>query len=181
MPRKPRVNIEDGIYHAFARGNNRMALFYDDEDRGGYLRLLERVAGLKDWRCLAFCLMTNHIHLMIETPEANLSSGMQTLQGRYAQGFNFRHGRSGHVFEGRYGAVLIESDVHLRAAAAYIARNPVDAALCERPESWAWSSYRATIGAEVPPWLDTRRLLRFFGSDIEAARRAYAGMVAQAL
>jgi len=179
MARKPRENVQGGIYHAFARGNNRMALFHDDEDRGGYLRLLEWVAAAAKWRCLAFCLMTNHIHLLIETPDANLSSGMQVLQGRYAQGFNRRHARSGHVFEGRYGAVLIESDAHLCAAAAYIARNPVNAALCERPENWPWSSYEATVGSQVPPWLDVRRLLSYFGSDFIAARRAYVAMVAE--
>jgi REP element-mobilizing transposase RayT len=155
-----------------------MPVFRDDVDRGAYLRLLQSTVTLTRWRCLAFCLMTNHVHLLIETPQANLSSGMQALHGRYAQTFNLRHRRTGHVFEGRYGAVLVESDAHFCATAAYVARNPVAAGLCERPEGYPWSSYESTLGAEVPDWLDSGRLLSFFGSDPDAARRAYADMVA---
>ena len=168
--------MENGIYHAFARGNNRMPLYTDVADRKAFLRMLEVVVGR--WRCLAYCLMTNHIHLLVETPEANLSQGMQVLQGRYARAFNFRHGRSGHLFQGRYGAVLVASDAHLCATAAYIARNPVAAALCRRPEDWPWSSYGATVRAEPLQWLAAGRLLSFFGSEREIARRAFSDMVA---
>jgi REP element-mobilizing transposase RayT len=179
MPRKPRVNVDGGIYHAFARGNNRMALFHDDEDRVGYLDLLQRVTARWRWRCLAYCLMTNHVHLLLETPESNLSSGMQMLQGRYAQSFNRRHGRSGHVFGARFGAVLVDSDVHVCTAAAYIARNPVEASLCGEPAAWPWSSYGAVFEVGGSSWVDTSRLLEFFGSSLPSARRAYALLVAE--
>ncbi len=179
MPRKPRVNVENGIYHAFARGNNRMALYRDDVDRDVYLETLSRVVGAFRWRFLAYCLMTNHLHLLVETPEANLSTGMQILHGQYAQAFNSRHGRSGHVFQGRYGAVLVGSDAHLCATAAYIARNPVAAKLCDRPDGWTWSSFGATMGGPAPSWLDVDRLLSFFDSDRTAARRSLADMVVE--
>ena len=178
VPRKPRINVEGGIYHAFARGNNRMPVFRDDVDRGAYLQRLQRISANKEWRCLAFCLMTNHVHMLVETPEGNLSSGMRVLLGRYAQAFNLRHKRSGHLFEGRFGSVLVESDAHLCATAAYIARNPVAAALCDRPENWIWSSYALTLDAQAESWIDTARLLSFFGPEPEAARRAYVDMVA---
>jgi REP element-mobilizing transposase RayT len=178
MPRPPREIVENGAYHVFTRGNNQMAVFRDDMDRGVYVEMLEAVVRSWRWRCLAYCLMTNHVHLLIETPMANLSEGMQVLQGRYARSFNLRHGRSGHLFQGRFGAVLIQSDAHLCSTAAYIARNPVAAAMCARPDAWVWSSYRATVRGPAPTWLDTERLLQFFGSRRELAARAYADMVA---
>ncbi|HEY8002561.1 MAG TPA: transposase [Solirubrobacterales bacterium] len=176
MPRKPRQNLEGGVYHVYARGNAQSLIFADDADRRIYLRLLGKVVVRQRWRCLAYCLMGNHVHLLLETPCANLSPGMQRLQGRYAQTFNSRHGRSGHVFQGRYGAVRITSDGQLCAAAAYIARNPVEATLCERPEQWRWSSYRAAIQGSPPTWLDAHRLLSYFGTVDGAARRRYAQM-----
>ena len=119
----------------------------------------------KRWRCLAYCLMDNHVHLLIETPEANLGSGMQWLHGFYAQAYNERHGRVGHVFQGRYGAVRITSDEQLWTVAAYIANNPVEGGLCARPEDWPWSSHAAAIlGRPSPDWLDVERL-RTMGSD----------------
>ena len=178
MPRRPRENVEGGIYHVYARGNSGEIIYCDDVDRHIYLRMLGKAIDAKRWRCLAYCLMDNHVHLLLETPEANLSSGMQRLHARYAQTFNARHGRSGHVFQGRYGAVLIRSDAQLLAAAAYIARNPIDAGLCKRPEDWPWGSHRAAIRGSAPAWLDMDRLLAYFGPDRQEARRSYGQMVA---
>jgi putative transposase len=141
MARKPRENVEGGIYHVYARGNGREAIYRDPIDMQTYLGMLGQVVRSKRWFCLAYCLMNNHVHLLLETPEANLSSGMQRLHSGYARSFNARHGSVGHVFQGRYGAVRIVTDGQLCAAAAYIARNPVDAGLCVRPEHWPWSSY----------------------------------------
>ena len=174
VPRKPRENVDGGVYHAYARGNDRAVVYRDDVDRQIYLRMLARVAIAKRWRCLAYSLMPNHVHLLIETPEGNLGRGMQRLHGGYAQTFNARHGRSGHVFQGRYGAVRMMSDEQLCATAGYIARNPVEATLCESPEEWQWSSYRAATTGPAPAWLDVERLLTYFSTDSDKACRRYA-------
>jgi putative transposase len=176
VPRKPRENLQGGVYHVYARGNARHLVYRDDVDRWTYLELLENVVFTNRWRCLAYCLMGNHMHLLLDTPDANLSFGMQRLHGCYAQTFNARHGRSGHVFQGRYGAVRMTSDGQLCATAAYIARNPVEARLCEKPEDWRWSSYRAAIRAPAPAWLDADRLLSYFDTERDAACRSYAQM-----
>jgi putative transposase len=105
VPRKPRAELAGGVHHVFARGNGRQLIYLDDADRGSYLAMLARAVAHRQWRCLAYCLMDNHVHLLIETPLPNLGAGMQWLHGRFAQQFNERHGRSGHVFQGRYGSV----------------------------------------------------------------------------
>jgi REP element-mobilizing transposase RayT len=124
-----------------------------------YVTDLAKVVTRFEWFCLAYCLMPNHIHLLLQTPLRNLGRGMQRLQGRYAQTFNRRHHRVGHLFQGRYGAVAITDDEQLATAVGYIAVNPVVAGLVERPEGWRWASHRAMTGEEaVPAWLATRRL-----------------------
>jgi REP element-mobilizing transposase RayT len=128
MARKPREDVADGISHVFARGNDRRVIYRDDSDRQTYLRLLARAVTQFRWGVLAYCLMPNHVHLLIETPLANLGAGMRWLHGLYAREFNDRHGRSGHVFQGRYGSVRVKSDEQLWGVAAYIAMNPVEAA-----------------------------------------------------
>ncbi len=173
MARKPRENVEGGIYHVFARGNDRRPVFLDRRDRGVYLRNLGNTVARLNWIALAYCLMENHVHLLIETPDGNLSAGMQRLHGAYVQAFNSRHGRVGHVFQGRYGAVRVKSDGQLFAVASYVARNPVEAGLCSRIDEWEWSSYRAVAGLAVPPWLDTNRLLSYFDPDPAVARSRY--------
>jgi hypothetical protein len=121
--------------------------------------------------------MPNHVHLLFETPEPNLGAGMQRLHGDYGQTFNERHGRSGHVFQGRYGSVLVTTDEQLWHVAAYIVLNPVSAGLCRRPEEWPWSSHMATIGGRTRhEWLDVARLLSHFEGLGGDARRRYAAM-----
>ena len=117
--------------------------------------------------------MTNHLHLVLETPDADLSSGMQWLHGAYGQAFNRRHGRRGHLFEGRYGATRARSDEQVCVAAGYVARNPVDAGLCRRPEDWPWSSFRETVQPGIAEWVDADRLLSFFAMNQLTARRLY--------
>jgi putative transposase len=164
MPRKPRIEMKGAVHHVYARGNDRRVIYLDDVDRSEYLRMLERVVRWKRWRCLSFCLMDNHVHLLVETPEANLGSGMQWLHGRFAQLFNARHDRVGHVFQGRYGSKLMKDDGQLWTAAAYIARNPVAAGLCSAPADWLWSSHRVLVGQQDLEWLDGKRLLEFYDS-----------------
>lgn len=178
MPRPPRENVENGVYHVFARGNDRQVVYRDDADRGLYLRGVGAIVVDYEIGCLAYCLMNTHVHLLLETPHANLSAGMHRLQSGYAQRFNRRHDRVGHLFQSRYGAVRIESDRQLCGTAAYIARNPVEAGLCRRAEEWRWSSFRETMSASRShAWLDGTRLLSFFGAG-EAAKRGYAEMTA---
>ena len=158
VARPHREEVEGGIVHAFARGNAKQPIYFDDADREAYLRILGLVIKKRRWRCLAYCLMDNHVHLLLETPEANLAAGMQSLHGVYAQTFNERHDRVGHLFQGRYGSVRITTDSHLWTTVRYIALNPVAAGLSTRPAEWKWSSYCA-LGAGMPTWLDHGRLL----------------------
>jgi putative transposase len=178
MARKPREESPGAVHHVFARGNDRIDIYRDDHDRRLYLALLERVVLRQRWSCLAYCLMDNHVHLLIETPIANLAAGMQLLHGMYAQSFNRRHRRSGHVFGGRYGGVPVKTDAQLVMVARYIARNPIEAGLRADPAAWPWSSHAATLAAGGPPWLDHPRLLAHFGADGGDARRRYADLVA---
>jgi putative transposase len=176
MARKTRENQPGGVYHVFARGNDRELIYRDDVDRRMYLARLEKAVHKFGWHQLAYCLMNNHVHLLIETPQANLSEGMRALHSGYAQTFNLRHGRVGHVFQGRYGAVLMERDAQVCAAAAYIARNPVEAGLCRAPEQWPWSSFALVFGGRTPGWLDAARLISFFGARPGSGRDNYVEM-----
>jgi putative transposase len=158
MARRPRENLHGGIYHVFARGNAGIRVYADDVDRAIYLHYLERGLRRTGVRCLAYCLLTTHMHLLLETPEANLSDLMHRVHSSYAQAFNVRHDRFGHLFQGRYGAVRIETDAQLVAVARYIAQNPVEAGLCAEPEEWRWSSAWFTNGHPGPDWLEQTNL-----------------------
>jgi REP element-mobilizing transposase RayT len=184
MPRKPRMELEPGVHHVFARGVERRKVFEDDRDRRMYVALLARAVRQQRWRLLAFCLMPNHIHLLVETVEPmTLGLGMQGLHGDYAQAFNQRHARAGHLWGGRYGSKRMEDDGQLWLVAAYIAANPVAARLCRRPEAWRWSSHASVSApaANVPPWLDVERLLSYFSVLGGDPRERYATLVADRL
>ena len=180
MARPLRLEVPNGIYHVTSRGNERAAIFRDDPDR---LRFLELVADLREgysWRVLAYCLMGNHYHLLAQTPEPNLSQGMRQLNGVYAQSFNRRHDRVGHLLEGRYRARLVKSDEHLFAATRYIVRNPIRAGFCRHPGEWRWSSHCAALGLEPPRFLDVTALLSYYGSPREVAQQRYRVCVEEA-
>jgi putative transposase len=177
MPRKARLELEAGVHHVYARGNGQQPIYLGDADRLLYLRLLGHVVVRQQWRCLAYCLMPNHVHLLVETREPNLGAGMGRLHGSYAQMFNARHARSGHLFQGRFGSVTMRNDEQLLWAARYVVRNPVEAWLCDEPGDWAWSSHAATLEGRAPQWLDTPRLLAYFGADGGDPRRRYADFV----
>jgi putative transposase len=121
--------------------------------------------------------MDNHIHLLVETPRPNLSTGMQRLHGEYAQTFNRRHKRTGHLFEERFHNVVVLDDAHLWTLLRYIAANPVKAGLCTSPEQWPWSSHAAILSGTSPPWLDERRLLSFVGADGGNPRDRHADLL----
>jgi putative transposase len=178
MPRKPRNEKEPGVHHVFARGNDRREIFIDDEDRRFYLRQLGRITARRKWRTMAYCLMDNHMHMLIETVTPNLGDGMRDLHSIYAQRFNRRYRGTGSVFELRYGSTPIESDAQLQVTAAYVALNPVDAGLCDQPEEWVWSSHAAALGTLTPPeWLDVPRLHGYFGAAGGEPVRRYAQLV----
>jgi len=182
MSRQLRLQFPGAVYHLTSRGNARQDIFADDADRTRFLELLGREIEQHRWRCHAYCLMDNHYHLLVETPEANLSRGMGRLNMAYAQAFNRRHERSGHLFQGRFHAVVIEKDSHLLELCRYVVLNPVRAGTAAVPEVWPWSSYRATAsGRGGPDWLTTRWTLQRFGGADADGRRAYRRFVREGI
>jgi REP element-mobilizing transposase RayT len=177
MPRPLRAEIEAGVHHVFARGVARQAVFIDTTDRQKYLAMLAHVTRRMSWHCLTYCLMGNHLHLLLETRQPNLNSGMQRLHGQYAQALNRRHRRSGHLFQGRFGWEQVRDDAQLWATVRYIVNNPVKDGFCEAPELWPWSSHAAIIDGTAPSWLDEARLFSYFASDGGDPRRRYADLV----
>ena len=145
MPRPPRIQLAGGIYHITSRGNRRQPIYVDDDDRRWFSMLRHQVIQRCGWRLHGYCLMTNHFHLLVETPEPNLSSGMQRLKSGYAAYFNERYSLVGHLFEQRFGSRLIETEEHHQDALRYIALNPVKAGLCAHPAEWPWSSFYGVL------------------------------------
>jgi putative transposase len=169
VPRERR-DTAAGLVHITCHSVWTSVLFHDDVDRLDFLRESARVVRGAAWMCISYCLMNNHAHFILEVGENTLADGMQELCTRYACRFNSRHGLRGHVFGRRYGSRRINSDAHLLAAYAYIARNPAEAGLCDSPADGEWSSYRATIGlAEPASFVDDGRVLRYFGGTREQA------------
>jgi putative transposase len=178
VPRPPRICFPGALYHVTARGNDRAAVVRDNTDRRALLGLLAEVIRNLRWRCHAYCLMDNHYHLVIETPEPNLSAGMQRLNGTYAQRFNQRHKRSGHLFQGRFHTALLDRESHLLETCRYVVLNPVRAGVCAEPVAWPWSSYRATAGFSArPSFLTLSWIHSPFGRDTSTAIRAYRAFV----
>jgi len=170
MARPIRIEFCGALYHVTSRGDRREAIYEDDDDRARFLDILAQVVADANWLCHAYCLMSNHYHLVIETPDKNLAKGMRQLNGVYTQSSNRRHGRVGHLFQGRYKAIVVDADSHLLELTRYVVLNPVRAGMVAEPAAWPWSSYRATVGIDaLPPWLVVDGLLAQFGT-----RRAQA-------
>jgi putative transposase len=171
-----RVFVPNGIYHVASRGSDRRLLFATDEDREIFIDRLERTLKHFELPCLAYCLMGNHYHLIVQTPDARLSTALQELHRGYSRQFNSRHRRSAHLFRSRFMAHLIDSDAYLLTACRYIAHNPVRAGLCVRPSDWRWGSYRASVGLDpVSPHLSETMLRGIFdnGDDWRSRYRAF--------
>ena len=165
MARPLRIEYAGALYHVTSRGDCREAIYEDDADREAFMSLLDQVCETFHWLCHAYCLMDNHYHLLIETPDANLSKGMRQLNGMYTQNYNRIHDRVGHVFQGRYEAILVEKQSYLLELARYIVLNPVRAHMVCAAGDWLWSSYRAMIGQSTPPGcLTTDWLLAAFSN-----------------
>ena len=174
MARPLRIEFAGALYHITSRGDRREAIYEDDEDREAFLGVLAEVVERYNWICHAFCLMTNHYHLVIETVEGNLSQGMRQLNGVYTQVSNRRHNRVGHLFQGRFKGILVDKDAYLLELSRYVVLNPVRAGMVNTPAQWRWSSYRAMMGqAPVPKWLAVDALLSQFGAVREEARQHY--------
>jgi len=180
MARPLRLEFPGALYHITSRGNARGLIFDDDHDREKFLEVLGGVVKNHRWLCYAYCLMGNHYHLLVETPEDYLSRGMRQLNGIYTQTFNRRHNRSGHLFQGRHKAILVEKDTYLLALCRYIVLNPVAAGMVAGPENWPWSSYLVTSGgAPAPELLAIDWILAQFARDRLDACRRYAEFVYQ--
>ena len=174
MTRPLRIEFPGALYHLTARGNARAAIFLNDLDRGEFLSILGDIVERYNWICHAYCLMDNHYHLLIETPDGNLSAGMRQLNGIYTQKFNRRHGRVGHVFQGRFKSIIVEKDSYLLELCRYIVLNPVRAGIVKHLEDYPWSSFRFTAGREnAPAFLSTDWVLAQFGKNRREARKSY--------
>lgn len=178
MAKPIRIEYNGAVYHITTRVNTRRPIFKDDTDRLLFLNTLEQVNKRYNWHCHAYCLMKNHYFLVIETPDGNLSMGMKHLNGVYAQAYNRRHNRVGHVFQGRYKAILIQKEGHLLEVCRYVVLHPVRAKRVGIPEEWNWSSYRATTGGGVlHPCLGTDWVLGQFSRRRSEARKRYREFV----
>src|SRR5688572_6380782 len=179
MPRQARTELAGGLHHVTARTMPGRSLFANDEDRRRYLRVVATASASRDWQLLAYCLIGNHIHLLVRTPHTDLGNGIKEAHELQAMRLNRREGVCGHVFRDRFHNALVRTDSHARACLRYIARNPVKARMCASAAAWPWSSHRALAGLQaVPSMLDARAALAFFGDDERAARRAYIRSVA---
>jgi REP element-mobilizing transposase RayT len=178
MPRPLRPPIENGLYHVTSRGNRRSEIYRDGADRKYFLGLLSNVVERFGWLVHAYCLMTNHYHLVVRTPFANISAGMQRLNAMHAQWFNWRYGYSGHLFQDRFHSVDVEDQSHFIELSRYVVLNPVRAGIEDHPAAYAWSSYRATVGSvERPAFLACDAILEEFGPRLDDAQAAYASFV----
>ena len=179
MSRKPRVHYPAALYHVILRGNARQDIFFGDEDRCRFLLLLQEGVERYGHRIHAFCLMTNHVHLAIQAADVPLSRIMQNVTFRYTRWINWRQKRNGHLFQGRFKAVLVDVDAYLSELIRYIHLNPVRAHLVESPEEYPWSSHRAYLGREIIPWLSSDWVLSQFNPNEKLARVTYAEFLAR--
>ena len=180
--RHPRRDYAGATHHITTRGVARSAVAVDDADYERATYLLEQATLRFDLQCHAWCFLPNHSHLLVTSKLANLSKAMHWLGTCSAQQFNQRHERSGHLYQGRFGSRLVQDDGYLLELARYLPLNPVRAELCESPESWAWSSYSATVGLCPSPWfLDAGPLLDMLGSPSAYAAWVAEGVLATAL
>ncbi|HZV65106.1 MAG TPA: transposase [Telluria sp.] len=178
MTRPLRLQFSGALYHVTSRGDRGEHIYHDDSDRLAWLATMELVARRFNFVVFAYCQMSNHYHLLVETVEGNLSQGMRQLNGQYSQYFNRRHGLVGHVFHGRYKAILVQKDSHLLELTRYIVLNPLRARMVGSLEDWPWSSHRYAAGSGAgPAWLATDWLLRQFGASRREAVPAYLRFV----
>ena len=182
MARPLRIEYEGAVYHVTSRGNARNKIFNDNRDREIFLSILDTVVMRYSWLCHSYCLMDNHYHIMIETPDANLSMGMRQLNGIYTQKYNRRHHKTGHILEGRFKAILVQKENYLLELCRYVVLNPVRAGVVGKPEDWRWSSYRATAGfRRKEDYLTTDWILGMFNRKRGVAQGQYRKFVGEGI
>lgn len=178
MARPLRIEFSGALYHITARGNARQDIYLTYDDRQQFLKLLQRACDRYQWQCHAYCLMSNHYHLLVETQAPTLSKGMKYINGTYTQAFNRRHKRVGHVFQGRFKGILVDKDSYLLELSRYIVLNPVRARIVRSAKDWPWSSYRATSGqTKAHALLTTDWILSNFGRSRKIAQEKYKAFV----
>ena len=177
MARKPRIHYPGAVYHVILRGNAGDPVFFDDKDRYRFYLILQYAVEKFGCRVHGFCLMTNHIHLVVQTADMPLSRIMQNISLRYTKWINYIQNRTGHVFQGRYKAILIDADAYLLELVRYVHLNPVRAGAAPSVDAWPWSGHLAYTGGETIPWLCTEWVLGMFGTDTAKARSAYVAFV----
>jgi putative transposase len=178
MARPLRIEYPGAVYHVTSRGNGRKNIFEDDQDRQIFLSILGSVVKRYNWLCHSYCLMDNHYHLMIETPDANLSAGMRQLNGVFTQAYNRRHRKPGHIFQGRFKAILVQKENYLLELCRYVVLNPVRAGAVQKVEDWRWSSYQATAGiGKDQEVLTSDWILGLFATQRTVAKRRYRKFV----
>ncbi|MBG9445309.1 transposase [Cytobacillus firmus] len=168
MPRQPRVWYPGAMYHIVARGNRRAAIFHDHADYRAYLAILEDVRSMMPFILHSYCLMTNHLHLQLETLQHHIQYIMKEMHSRYAVYLNQRLKTDGHVFQGRYGARLIETDAYFLEVSRYIHRNPLEAKMVVKLEDYRWSSYSSYINLlQLNPHVNHSKTLSYFREPVE--------------
>jgi putative transposase len=178
MARPIRIEYDGAFYHVTSRGNARQKIFLSDKDYPAFMEIFQEIIKRQGWIVPSYCLMGNHYHLLIETPRPNLSQGMRQLNGIYTQRFNRLHKRSGHIFQGRYKAFLVEKESYLLELSRYIVLNPVRAGMVKSPEEWEWSSYCLTAGIKnTKGTYNTDSLLSHFSKDRKRAQNAFIRFV----
>ncbi len=178
MARPLRIEFPGALYHLTARGNARQPIFLDEQDRHNFLQILGKILSDCNGICHAYCLMTNHYHLLMETPEANLSQIMKQINGIYTQRFNRKHQRVGHVFQGRFKSIIVDKDAYLLELCRYIVLNPVRAGMIDDPGRYRWSSFKATAGIiKTPNFLSTDWILSQFAKTRPKAQIQYRRFV----
>jgi REP element-mobilizing transposase RayT len=186
MARPLRIEFPGAIYHVTARGDRREAIYQDDDDRLAQLEVIAQAMDRFGAQVLAYCLMTNHYHLVLHTRQGNLSRLMRHVNGVYTQRHNHRHGLVGHLLQGRFKSILVDRDAYLLALCRYVERNPVAAGMVQGAGEWPWSNYRAHVGqCATPGWLDSDGLHGYLlgrgvsnAQDQRLAARRYAALVA---
>ncbi len=178
MARPLRIEFPGAVYHVTSRGNDRQRIFHGERDNQNFLEILGDTIDRYSWLCYAYCLMENHYHLVVETPEPNLSQGMHYLNGAYTQAHHRLHQTVGHLLQGRYKSIIVDKEQYLLELARYVALNPVRAGMAIDPREWPWSSYPATAGfMPAPSYLQIAPLLNFFDSQPDEARKRYRAFI----
>jgi len=185
MTRPLRIEYPGALHHVMSRGDNKQGIFLNDHDCERFFDIYSDIVDRLGWATFAWCLMGNHFHLVVETPDPNLSEGMRLLNGIYTQYFNKNHGRVGHLFQGRFRSIVVEKNRYLLELIRYVVLNPVRSGRIDAPGDWRWSSYRATAGLEeCPDWFDPGWILELVSEGVggrESRRRQYIEFIAQGM